>query len=59
MSEPDPAVARLATTPFELLRIRLGRRSEAQVLALDWTGDPRPVLPGLFVFGPAERDLVE
>lgn len=55
----DGVDARLSTTSFELLRLRLGRRSEAQVLAMDWEGDPRPHLGGLFVFGPSERDQVE
>ncbi|WP_426574521.1 maleylpyruvate isomerase family mycothiol-dependent enzyme [Aquihabitans sp. McL0605] len=51
--------ARLVTTSWELLRVRLGRRSRAQVLLLDWVGDPEPFLDDLFVFGPAARDLVE
>ncbi len=55
----DPDVAVLRTTPFELFRLRLGRRSRAQVLAMDWTGDPMPELDGLFVFGPAAQDLDE
>lgn len=61
----DPAGAaqapdlRLRTTSFEVLRLRLGRRSRAQVLAMDWTRDPSPHLDGLFVFGPADRDVLE
>lgn len=55
----DPAGACLATTPFELLRLRLGRRSRAQVLALDWDRDPGPAVDALFVFGPAPTDLTE
>lgn len=49
----------LSTTSFEVLRLRLGRRSPRQVVALDWTGDPAGVLGELFTFGPAELDLVE
>lgn len=49
----------LHTTPFELVRLRLGRRSRAQVRRLDWSGDPEPVLDRLFIFGPATVDIVE
>lgn len=54
----EPAL-RLRTTPFEVFRLRMGRRSRAQVAALDWSGDPEPVLDALFVFGPRPDDLVE
>jgi uncharacterized protein (TIGR03083 family) len=56
---PAEGVARLSASSFEVLRLRLGRRSRAQVLALDWTGDPKPHLDDLFVFGPRDTDLVE
>lgn len=49
----------LRTSSFEVLRLRMGRRSLAQVLALDWEGDPTSVVDELFVFGPAATDLVE
>ena len=49
----------LRTTPFELLRLGLGRRSRAQVAALDWSADPEPVLDALFVFGPSPVDIDE
>jgi uncharacterized protein (TIGR03083 family) len=49
----------LATTRFETLRWRMGRRSRAQLAALDWAGDPAPVLDHLVVFGPAEHDIIE
>jgi uncharacterized protein (TIGR03083 family) len=49
----------LATTRFEALRWRLGRRSRAQMAALDWSGDPAPVLDHLVIFGPATADLIE
>lgn len=56
----DAAVdARLTTTSFELLRLRLGRRSEAQVRAMDWDGVPGTRLTGLFVFGPSALDQAE
>lgn len=53
------AIATVRLTPFEWTRVRLGRRSREQVLALDWTGDPEPFVDRLFVFGPREEPLVE
>ena len=49
----------LTTTRFEALRWRMGRRSQAQLAALDWAGDPAPVIDHLAIFGPAERDILE
>lgn len=49
----------LVTSRFEALRWRMGRRSRAQLAALDWTGDPTPVLDHLVVFGPAIHDIDE
>ncbi len=54
----DPAAV-LTTTSFEVLRLRLGRRSRQQVLAMAWTGDPRPFVDQLAVFGPAATDVEE
>jgi hypothetical protein len=42
---------------FTLARVLMGRRSRQQVVALDWSGDPKPFLEHLFVFGPAEDDV--
>lgn len=50
---------RLRTTRFEGLRWRTGRRSRAQLAAIDWSGDPTPVLDHLFLFGPATADVEE
>ena len=55
----DGAVTTLVTTAFEVFRWRLGRRSRAQLAAMDWSGDPEPFLDHLCIFGPAEADLVE
>lgn len=47
--------------PFELMRAVTGRRSLAQIRALDWSDDPEPFLP-CFEWGPfrpAAADLVE
>jgi uncharacterized protein (TIGR03083 family) len=59
-SGPDDGVEiGLRTTRFEALRWRTGRRSRAQLAAMDWSGDPTPVLDHLYLFGPADADLVE
>lgn len=55
----DDTLAVLTTTPFELLRARLGRRTLDEVRALPWSRDPTDVLGGFFVFGPAERSIAE
>ena len=47
---PDATVV-LRGTAFELLRAMTGRRSLEQVRALDWAGDPDPVLAA-FTYGP-------
>ena len=49
----------LRTTDYEVLRWRMGRRSRAQMAAMEWTGDPTPILDTLHVFGPAEHDVIE
>ena len=48
-----------ATSRFEALRWRMGRRSRAPLAALGWSGDPAPVLDRLAVFEPAAHDVVE
>ena len=55
----DGAELGLATCRFEALRWRMGRRSRAQMAALDWSGDPAPVLDHLAIFGPAAGDIIE
>ena len=54
-----PLIPQLRVSSFELLRLAMGRRTVAQVAALDWSGDPTDVLSGLFVFGPATEPIVE
>jgi uncharacterized protein (TIGR03083 family) len=62
-SGPHDGAARaeilLSTTRFEALRWRTGRRSRAQLAAMDWSGDPIAVLDHLYMFGPAQADLIE
>ncbi len=52
-------VLTLSTSEFELFRWRMGRRSPAQLAAMDWSGDPFAILGKLTVFGPATSDIVE
>ncbi len=56
--EGEAAVV-LRTGRFEALRWRMGRRSRAQLVGLDWAGDPAPVLDHLAVFGPSPADITE
>ena len=49
----------LTTTWYVAFRWRMGRRSRDQLAALDWSGDPAPVLDHLVVFGPAGADIIE
>jgi uncharacterized protein (TIGR03083 family) len=59
-SGPDgPAEIQLRTTRFEALRWRTGRRSRAQLAAMNWSGDPTPVIDHLYIFGPADADIIE
>jgi hypothetical protein len=50
---------RLRSTRFETLRWRTGRRSRAQLAAMDWSEDPAPVLDHLYLFGPSDSDVIE
>ena len=56
---PDGTPLRLATSRFEAFRWRVGRRSRAQLAALNWSGDPSPVLDHLTFFGPSATDIIE
>ncbi len=49
----------LRSSDFEVLRWRMGRRSRRQLEAMDWTGDPTPVLDSAAVFGPSPHDIEE
>jgi len=59
-SVPGPIEAFvLSTTPFEFFRLRLGRRSPAQVAALDWSQDPSSIIDRLFSLAPRATPLEE
>ena len=51
--------ATLAVSQYELARIAFGRRSERQIRAAEWDGDPGPYLDLLHVFALAAADLVD
>lgn len=52
-------VTHLRTSRFEALRWRTGRRSRGQLLTMDWSDDPTQVLDHLYMFGPADSEIVE
>ena len=54
----DPAAV-LTADRFELLRAFAGRRSRAQILALDWAGDPGPYVGLIPAYGERADDLVD
>lgn len=49
----------LRTTRWEAFRWRAGRRSRAQLAAMDWSGEPGDVLDHLGFFGPSPLDIIE
>lgn len=49
----------LRCTDFEFVRVRLGRRSAAQVKAMDWSADIGDDALRLCFFGPSLTDIVE
>ncbi len=54
----DPAVT-LGTSPYELLRIIFGRRSEAQIRRANWTGDVSAVIDALHIFDLPTIDVID
>lgn len=59
LGDPAHDALTLRTGRWEVLRWRMGRRSRAQLAAMDWSADPAAVLDHLAVFGPAAADVVE
>lgn len=57
-ADGDPAAV-LTGSAFELLRTFSGRRSTAQVCAMDWAGDPDPYLAVVTPYGLPEVDVDE
>lgn len=55
-----PGGATFIASKAELIRVMSGRRSKAQVMAMDWLGDPTPYLDLLSPFGPlGDTDINE
>ena len=56
----EPSVT-LRTTPYDLLRVIFGRRSRAQMEALDWSNaaDASAVMEALPIFPTPERDIID
>lgn len=50
-NQTSPRLA-LTTTPYDFLRSVTARRSTAEVRALDWSGDPGPLLDHFSPYGP-------
>lgn len=57
--EGDEEPIGLRTDEFEILRVRMGRRSRRQLAQLDWSEDPGPLLDELTVFAPSAVDIDE
>jgi uncharacterized protein (TIGR03083 family) len=55
----DAAACTLRGDRYDLFRAMMGRRSLAQLRALDWRGEPPAAIEELVVFGPAPADIVE
>jgi uncharacterized protein (TIGR03083 family) len=51
----DPQLT-LRASDYDLVRVFIGRRSRNQVRAMDWTGDPEPVLDHLVAFEYSAED---
>jgi uncharacterized protein (TIGR03083 family) len=56
---PQDATSTLRGDRYDLYRAMMGRRSSAQLRALDWGGEPPAAIEAVAVFGPAPADVVE
>jgi len=56
---PEDADCTLRGERYDLYRAMMGRRSLAQLRALDWGGEPPAAIEEVVVFGPAPADIVE
>ena len=55
LGQGEPQII-LNGSDYDLARALLGRRSRAQVQAMDWTGDPAPILDHFVVFAYSAED---
>jgi uncharacterized protein (TIGR03083 family) len=58
LAEGEPTVT-LQAEEYDLLRGLIGRRSENQIRAWEWSGEPDPFLPHLSPFPFASSDIAE
>lgn len=58
IGEGDAEVT-VAVPPFELYRALTGRRSQGQIAAWDWSGDPAPYAGLLSTYGHPDADVEE
>ena len=59
MFGPQDATCTLRGDRYDLYRAMMGRRSTAQLRALDWGGEPPVEVEAVAVFGPAPADVLE
>jgi len=57
--EADVDVDLLRQAARDFLAGRVGHDAVKELAAMDWTGDPTPVLDDLYLFGPADGDVLE
>jgi uncharacterized protein (TIGR03083 family) len=58
LGEGEPN-ATLDTTPYELLRIIFGRRSDTQIKEAGWSGDCEKPIAAIHLFDPPRHDIVD
>jgi uncharacterized protein (TIGR03083 family) len=58
LGEGEPGVS-VSASRYELVRALANRRSNAQIRAYDWTGDPEPYLPIIPAYNARDDDIVE
>ena len=58
VGDGEPA-ATLEAGRFEIFRALAGRRSNQQILAMKWEGDPTPYVPLISAYGPRSDPIIE
>jgi uncharacterized protein (TIGR03083 family) len=58
VGDGEPA-AILEADRYEIFRALAGRRSDEQILAMKWEGDPRPYVPLISAYGPRSDPIAE
>ncbi|MDP9341548.1 MAG: maleylpyruvate isomerase family mycothiol-dependent enzyme [Actinomycetota bacterium] len=55
----EPVGATVTADRFDLVRALAGRRSSAQIRAMQWEGDPEPYVPVIPAYGERDDDIIE